>query len=429
MTAMLPSLRPLGLTIALPALLAGCGPSSVSMGDDTAAAETGPTWYADVQPVLDQSCSRCHAEAGIAPAFDDPTVARDLAPTMLAYIDAEYMPPPAPNRSCREYEGADGMVLPAEGKDTLRAWLDAGTPLGDPATAPERPAPDTLAPFDLELRGSQAYTPDFSRDINDYRCFRLDLENPDPVYVTGLEALIDEPSIVHHVVLFSAPASAGASQTDDPTAGFACGGFGEDGWDFVAGWAPGGGPVRVPEGSGLRLGRDAHLVLQMHYYDSGPQAAGLSDQSGYGLMLADSVEDEVYVYPLGTFDFTIPAGASAYESPLIIPWSNDWPEIEILGVFPHMHQLGSGFDMYVAHPDASQDCLVDIDRWDFHNQIALQYPEPVRVRGGDVLAMTCRWDNSADNPAQFNDPPQDVGFGEGTDEEMCFGFTYGRLAD
>lgn len=387
------------------------------------------TWYRDVRPVVDETCVRCHMDGGIASSFADPAVAQSLAPMMKAYVEAGVMPPPAPDPDCQDYDSSGTFFLSDEGRATIIAWADAGAPLGDAADAPAPVTPTTLAPFDLELHGSSPYTPDFGGGPNDYRCFRLDLENDGPVYLTGLEPLVDNPRIVHHVVLFDVPANAGASQVDDPTAGFACSGFGENGWDFVSGWAPGGGPVALPEGMGIKLGRDAHLVLQMHYYASGPDAYGLTDQSGYGLKLADQVDKQVYVYPLGSFEFTIAAGDADAHVDMILPWAEDYPAIDILGVFPHMHQLGSGFDMYVARPDASQDCLVHMDDWSFHNQITALYTEPARVSPGDVLSLTCRWDNSAENPNQTSQPPVDVGFGEGSQDEMCFGFTYGVLAD
>jgi hypothetical protein len=43
---------------------------------------------------------------------------------------------------------------------------------------------------------------------------------------------------------------------------------------------------------------------------------------------------------------------------------------------------------------------------------------------GDTVHTTCTWDNSEDNPNQFNEPPENVQWGEGTNEEMCFFLFY-----
>ena len=56
--------------------------------------------------------------------------------------------------------------------------------------------------------------------------------------------------------------------------------------------------------------------------------------------------------------------------------------------------------------------------------VALTKKKKTDFSPGDTVKVTCTWDNSAENPNQQNDPPVDVGFGEHTDDEMCFGFTY-----
>jgi hypothetical protein len=387
--------------------------------------DTGPTYWKDAKAVLDANCVRCHTEHGVATSFDDPATVQALAPTIAAYTAEGRMPLPAPDPDCRAYQDSDRYTLTAEEQAVLQAWADAGAPLGDEADAPPPVVPTTLAPFDIELRATEAYTPDFRDDgLNDYRCFLLDVGNDESLYLTGVEPLVDNGTIVHHVVLFEVDSNEVPS-SPDPHLGFSCDGFGENGWDFVTGWAPGGGPVQLPDGYGIKLKKDAQLVLQMHYFNSYEGASTEIDQSGYGLITAEEVENRVYVYPLGAYDFTIPAGDADYEIPMMIPWPSTYPAIEILGVFPHMHQLGSGFDMYVAHADGSQTCLADLDGWDFHNQISALFDESAQVASGDALFLSCQYDNSAGNPNQFNNPPQDVEWGEGTEEEMCFGFTYG----
>ena len=42
---------------------------------------------------------------------------------------------------------------------------------------------------------------------------------------------------------------------------------------------------------------------------------------------------------------------------------------------------------------------------------------------GDEIYFECTWDNSSNNPNAYYDTPQNVGYGERTDEEMCYAFT------
>ncbi len=385
-------------------------------------AQSDETLWTDARAVLDVNCARCHTAGGQAPSFDDAATASSMAASMVAAVDAGRMPPPAPETSCAPYENSDTFTLDDAEIATLRAWADAGAPTGA-AVADPPPVTAQSAPFDAELYGGQPYTPSFGADGNDYRCFLLPVGNEDAVFLTGMEALVDALPIVHHVVLFETSGTTGIpSDVEDPTQGFACSGLGAGGWEFLGAWAPGANPVIFPEGTGMKLARNAQLILQMHYFDSFEGADQLSDQSGYGVHLADSVERRVEQYPIGPTSFTIPAGDSAYVVDDSIPAGD--PGLEVLGVWPHMHVLGAGFDERVVHSDGSESCLLHQDGWNFHNQVFAKLSTPLRLQTGDSLSVSCTYDNSASNPQQPKDPPEDVPFGEETGNEMCFGFTY-----
>ncbi len=390
---------------------------------DTAAPDTeGAALWADTRAILDENCARCHTAGGQATSFDDPATVQALAPTIVAYVDSGYMPPAAPDPTCNDYEGSDTFTLDDGEKAALTAWADAGAPLGTAAST-ALPSGPTSGPFDVEVFGAEAYVPSFGDDGNDYRCFLLPVGNAETTFLTGMEAIVDALPIVHHVVIFEVKNRSGIPEdVEDPTRGFACSGLGGQGWDYVSAWAPGANPILFPEGSGLRLPAEAELVLQMHYFDSFDGADQLSDRSGYGLHLADSVDRRVTIAGYGATNFEIPAGDPAYAVSGEATWGG--ADKEVLGVWPHMHVLGSGIDERIVHADGSETCLLHQDRWNFHNQIYASLLAPVRVTDGDTVVTTCTYDNSAENPEQLSDPPQDVGFGEETNDEMCFGFTY-----
>ncbi len=366
------------------------------------------TYYRDVKPVLDRSCVRCHTDLGTAPSFADPADVVALASAIAGYVQAGAMPPAAPDPTCRDYENSDRYVLSDADRTTLLDWAATGAALGDSAAQVDGPgAIASLGPFDAELRGSP-YTPSFGADGNDYRCFVLPVGNPSPAFLTGLEALVDRPEIVHHVVLFE---PAGVSEAQRAPEGFSCSGFGEAGWGVVGAWASGGTPLWFPEGVGYPIRAEAELVLQMHYFNSFDGADQIADQSGYGLLLADSVEREVGTVPYGPTGFSIPAGSDDLEVTDTNRYRGD--AAEILAVFPHMHEAGVGFRMSVeGETDA---CLVDMDGWYFHNQLLPVFTEPFPLNPGDKVTTTCVYDNASD---------QAVGFGEETGNEMCFGFAW-----
>jgi mono/diheme cytochrome c family protein len=377
-------------------------------------------YYGTIDAVMAQNCTRCHTTGGQALSFDKPEDVQALAETMLARVEAGQMPPPAPAPSCRDYLGSGELVMDEEEIALLKEWVETGTPLGDPANAFQSTAAQTIGPFDHEMIAPTPYTPSFRDGENDYRCFRMDLNNPDTTYLTGMEAILDNVAIVHHIVIYNAN---NTEPDTDPT-GFSCSGFGESGWDYLAGWAPGAQPLELPEGMGLPLAANTTLILQMHYFNSFDGADKELDGSGYGIKLADSVETEVVVLSYGTYQFTIPANDADFESSNSETWNRRWDQAQILGIWPHMHLLGDGFDMSLKHEDGNESCLVHMDGWDFHNQISALYLEPAIATAGDEFTLSCHYNNSSSNPNNPNSPPQDVEWGEGTTEEMCFGFTY-----
>jgi hypothetical protein len=391
----------------------GTGPDTTDSG--------APKYYGDVQPILQQHCVRCHTEGGVAPmSLEDPASTVLLAETIRGKIDSGLMPPPAPDPSCAPYKDSDKWTLSEAEKQVIRDWADGGAELGDPADATVYAGPESTAPFDAELRGSVPYSPHFRSDGNDYRCFRLDVGNATAEYLTGFEALVDQSPEVHHVVLFRDSSNSASASTS----GFSCSGFGDDNWQYLGAWAPGASPLLLPEDAGIRFEPNTTLVLQMHYFGAGGET-GTPDQSGFGLHLADSVTHQVFAMPFGANQFTIPAGEK-YDKTGVERWAPTDGRWKILGMWPHMHVLGDGMDMHIDRKDGTSQCLVDLEGWDFHNQIVVDLDEAVDLGPGDQVSTTCFWDNRelSVNPKQFNDPPEDVKWGEGTHDEMCFSFTY-----
>ena len=400
-------------------------------GDDTSTdtAPTGDTvtWYADASPVLQQHCIRCHYEAGLGTGdFTDYATAAAMAEILVSQIDAGEMPPPASDPACRDYQGSDAMHISTEARDVLQAWGEAGTPEGDPATAVVIDAlSEEMPDADTQVLMPAAYTPTFEdprEEGNEYRCFVLDPLADEDVFVTALNPVIDERSIVHHIVLYTA-AESRLQERHTAEEGFDCI-HGEEFTviqDIVAAWAPGMLPIELPEGVGIRMKGGQKLLMQMHYFDPGNLEDGVTDQTGYAFKTTDEVEIEADLEAWGIYDFRIPADDPAYSATDTerVALNKD---LTIYTMFPHMHVLGSGFRMTSTDADGNEHCLVDSDGYDFNNQLQYVYSEPFVATGGSELEYTCTWNNSASNPDRIVDPPVETTYGERTDQEMCFFF-------
>ena len=90
-----------------------------------------PTYYTDVQPILEKNCVSCHVKGGIAPfVLDNPKEATARAKQIAAVTQSEYMPPYPPGKDSQPF--LNERRLGTASKQILADWAKAGAPLGTP---------------------------------------------------------------------------------------------------------------------------------------------------------------------------------------------------------------------------------------------------------------------------------------------------------
>ena len=97
----------------------------------------------------------------------------------------------------------------------------------------------------------------------------------------------------------------------------------------------------------------------------------------------------------------------------------------------HMHQLGTRGKLTIERNGGNSECMLDIPRWDFNWQRAYTFDKPKKLAPGDKLRIECSWDNTTANQPIYDGkrrPPRDVGWGDGTNDEMCLGVFYVTLS-
>lgn len=90
--------------------------------------------------------------------------------------------------------------------------------------------------------------------------------------------------------------------------------------------------------------------------------------------------------------------------------------VELVAVFPHMHTLGKQFRVEVGKSLDAMRPFCTRDPFDFDDQRMEKVK--MTLEAGDLLRVTCDY---------MNDTDAVVGFGESSNEEMCFfvGFALG----
>lgn len=383
--------------------------------DSSPDASSGPTWYEDVAPVVYEQCVSCHQPGAIAPFSLVSYEEAQLQATRMAVATQDRTMPPWLARddgSCNSYD--ESRWLSEDEIQLFADWLAAGTPMGDPANAPAMPAdPPSLQDVTHTWDMGGTYTPDATVS-DDYRCFNIDSATIGEGFITGFEVKPGEPSVVHHLIVFAiddptAQAAARAQDEADPDLGYSC--FGTES-RLVAPWAPGTGPTYYPDGTGIEVGPDSLLFMQVHYnLAAGPRP----DRTVVDVHIEPTVARPARVAGVRNGQLVLPPRMPLIETSAV--WTPQIRrDVTIYGVFPHMHTLGRTLRVDRMRADGTESCLVDVNEWDFNWQQFYFYRDPVIINPGDQFRITCGFETTERN--------ETTTWGEGSEDEMCLNYLY-----
>jgi hypothetical protein len=401
---------------------------------------------------------------------------------------AGLMPPWMPGPDSAPIIGRDHRRLTPAELRTLAAWAASGAHAGNPADRHSRPStgaglggPGTT----ITLRPPHPYVPHATGGgIDDYHCFLLDPRLKQNVFVTGALIQPQRTGIVHHVILYEAagPQAAAATRLNAASGGKGWTCFGGPGLSethptgdsatgdrlgappWIAAWVPGHANNDLPKGTGVLVHAGAAIVMQVHYNLIHPAKR---DRSRAVIRFAPAATTKLT--PLNTIlvpapvELPCPRGVQStlcsrdvavkqeikkygYNAALIPAGLlyicgkslADYPQapanvkslgtscdrrvnrpLRIYGVAGHMHTRG--VDIRV---ELNGKTLLHIPRWNFHWQDAYYLAKPVDANPGDVIHVSCTFDNSAIKQPLVNGrllKPRYVLWGEGTTDEMCLG--------
>jgi len=417
-------------------------PTTASTGDEPTGGAAAPTYWQEVAPIYFERCVTCHQAGGIGPfRLDDYAEAKTWALASAGAAEAKTMPPwlVTDDGSCGTFQ--DSKALPPAEIETIRAWVEAGMPEGEPRTDLAAPAPEVLA--DAVVYETPKFSPEIQggdlAEFDEYRCFRVETGLDADRFMTGYSVTPGTPALIHHVLaIIVDPEETGAGglknseiltalDAESPDrVGWPCFGAAGDGVNpagIPVSWAPGQGVSELPPGVGYRVKKTDWLILQVHYNLVDPKLAGLEDQTAVQIRYADSVEREGYFDLPDDFLFSLGTGNPASLEPgkPSVQYTFDYEfnylplfgaqSADLYGVFPHMHQRGRKLKVELIEDGGAPQCAADVQAWDFGWQIYYFYDKPLKVTTKSKLRITCDYDTTtAKSP---------VLPGWGTQNEMC----------
>jgi hypothetical protein len=283
--------------------------------------------------------------------------------------------------------------------DTLVAWVDAGSPPGDPkdlATPAEFVDGWRIGKPDVEIALPEPKQIP-ATGVLDYKYATATTHFSEDKWVQMAEIRPGNRALVHHVIAF---VRAGPGKAKDQPV------------EYLAGYAPGSVPLELEAGRAKLIPAGSDIVFQLHYTTNG--TAG-TDQTKIGLIFAKEPPTErVFTVVLNAYRFAIPPGAPNYPVETDLVFGMD---VKLLSLMPHMHFRGKDFEVSLVSPDGHGETLLNVPHYSFAWQ-TMYYPKnEIPAPKGSKIHIIGHYDNSVNN--KFNpDPTAEVHWGEQTFNEM-----------
>ena len=348
-----------------------------------------PTFSEHIAPILQAKCQACHRPGQMAPMpLTSFAEVRPFAPAIRYAVASGRMPPFYANGPVGYWKY--DLRLTEEEKRRILAWVDTGSPEGDPT---DLPPPATWISSDWPLG-----EPDL--------ILHFPAHSPAPIYRDEWVTLFAEQAFsqdlwaravylrtksakaVHHATLSlvepSTEVPPGGKTFDDVSAGL--GG--------LYTWFPGLELEPLPAGQAMLLRAGTRVVARTHF---APTRQSVNEQMDVGIYFADGIVEKLQgrlgiqfiwkiVIPPGSRNFTLRGKKEFREA------------ADVTHFRVHMHLRGKSSKIIFHYPDGRVQTVFDLPRYSFNWQRYYYLAKPLSVPKGTVAEFVGVWDNSVDNP-------------------------------
>lgn len=378
----------------------GTGGAMIATGNNTPVA--GDSSWCKALGVLRTSCQGCH---GAELAYGAPMSLVTHADTAaLSVFDGTT--PIYQRVGARIHDATSPMPpvnqppLTAEQTALLDAWIAEGAPAGDDPQclgADIEPPPEEMTPTAFEWPADCEERYEFRAsdgnggphvvraNTETHPAFDFNIPWSGDVQAVAIRPITENKRVLHHWILYQ-------------------------GENFLTGWSPGKEGHAPPANVGIYMPSSGTLKLDVHYYNLGNNQDE-PDQSGVEICITRTPRQ----YTSATFPFAAPATAAAGQRTvnenICTVNTTDGP-VYLMASSPHMHQLGVAAKLEVLRADGSVEVVHDMP-FSFEDQVTVPLTPEIELRNGDRVRTTCVYEN---------DTATTVGFGTGSDDEMCFNF-------
>lgn len=390
-----------------------------------APADEAITYNSHVGRIINDNCVVCHREGGIGPMqFGSYDQVRPWAPLIQLRVANREMPPYAYDHGIGIQDLDGDWRLSQEEIDTVVAWVNQGSPMGDAditVEAAQLPNPDewNFAPEfgqpNLVIASVSMDIPANGNDLWSKHYVPTGLTNDRCIKAVQVKPRGDAKAVVHHAnSSVEAPNEDGEFEEFGMLTEYAMGKWGEV----------------VPDGVCRTLPANSRVSWDIHMFPGGVGA------TAPGTMIEDNVveiglwfHDDDYQANEENYNQDLKPYLISNQADLIIPphgytmtqgfHSFDHP-VRIDSFQPHGHLRMNAASLEIFYPETGRtEAVSQISNWSatwHHSHIYSEDVAPL-IPAGAVLVLKQWYDNTANNPNN-PDPDMWVTGGSRTGDEM-----------
>ncbi len=396
--------------------------ASGAMGRSAGAAAPTPTFAKDVTPIFQAKCQSCHHPGTVAPmslmTYQD---TRPWARSIKERVARREMPPWHLDTSVGIQHFKNDISLTSDEIATVVAWVDAGSPMGDPK---DLPAPLTFRDEEWTIGQPDLIISLPKPDVvyakgPDWWVDRIvEVNVPEDKFIRAVETRVmgDGRKVVHHAIATLiqeqdertagtlAPTSADGAITDVNEG------------TYLSEYAVGKYGETFPDGSSRVMKKGAKVRLNMHYHAIGQEISAMTSV-GFKFYPKGTTPKHFItdVFPHENDTIDIPPGAvTRTDAYYRLPKA-----ARIISYQPHMHMRGKAMCMEAIHLDGKRETLNCVDRWDFNWHVMYTYTDDTAplLPAGTMIHLIAVHDNTASN-RKNPDPTIWVGWGQRSIDDM-----------
>ena len=390
-----------------------------------------PTFYQDVEPILQKNCQSCHRPGQIGPmALLTYEGVRPWARSIKAKVVAREMPPWFADPHYNQF--ANDKRLSERDIATIAGWVDGGAAAGDRKDAPppvQWPADGWEIQPDVVVAGAEIKVP--AKGVVEWMTVTVPSGFTKDTWVTSMEVRPGARAVVHHVCVSYKPHVAGVKYytpewQDKPrdeegselprTAPARPGALSIPGVRLHC-YVPGVAAVdyRVYDSATL-IPADADLSFSIHY---NPNGTGAVDVTKIGFTLAKEPPRRQFISlslnpPRDRETFAIPPMEPNWTAPTA---SAEFAvDAELVSLLYHMHDRGKDATTRLEYPDGRTETVLNVPRYDFNWQMTYDFAKPTRIPKGTKVVFNAHYRNTV--RGGYLNPNKWVYWGDQTWEEM-----------